>query len=112
MPSLRGTTCPPRRRNGEGTNAGQHVAIPAEQNLYPINDRPDAGCPAQIAMNNDPIIGGNLRRRGRDTFKQRVGVADKAGKIPCPAPPRIAASCIGIFEARNAIEQPVARRRC
>ena len=38
--------------------------------------------------------------------------AIKHGRIPRPAPARIAASCIGILEARSAIEAPVSWRRC
>src|SRR5439155_17892831 len=72
------------RQSAESTNTSQRFTFPVKQGLYPINDRPDAGCPAQIAMNDEPIIGRDLWRRRHNTFKQRVGIADKAGQNPLP----------------------------
>ncbi len=76
LPSLR---CQQFAVRGTLPIAGKHVPLLGKQRLHPIDDRAHAGGAAQIAVDDDPVFGGDLRDWRRQPLKQGMAVADIAG---------------------------------
>src|SRR5580704_18494543 len=59
--------------------AGKHVALLGKQRLHPIDDRAHAGGAAQVAMDDDPVVGRNLADWRHQPLEQGMAIADIAG---------------------------------
>src|SRR5262245_29819974 len=58
--------------------AGQHVALLGEHRLHPVDGRAHARRAAQVAVHDDPVVGGDLRDGRRQPLEQGMAVADIA----------------------------------
>jgi hypothetical protein len=59
-------------------DTGEHVALLGKHRLHPIDRRAYAGCAAQIAVDYDPVFGGQFGDRRGQPLEQRMPVADIA----------------------------------
>src|SRR5579885_37956 len=72
--------------SGSRANPGERVAVLVEQGADPVDGGAHADGAAQIAVHDDPILGGDLVDRWRQALEQRVVVADKAREDAAPRP--------------------------
>jgi hypothetical protein len=87
-------------------DASDYVPLLGKQRLDPIDYRAHAGGAAQIAVDDDPVFGGDFGDRRGQPLEQGMAVAEQ-GSMPRPLPARIASRCISIDEARSATGFPV-----
>src|SRR5580704_14401027 len=66
--------------------AGERVPLVVERLAYPIDDRPYATRTAQVAVNDDPVFGGEFRYWRSQSFEQRVFVRGVARQDAAAGP--------------------------
>ena len=98
----------PRIFRQDGSNPVGSVPLLGERLSHPAYHRAHARGAAQIAVNDDPVFGGEFGDPRGLPLEQRMPVADIARQYAAAGTgARIASKCMSIDEARSATGIPV-----